>query len=92
MKLAERRRRLHGPVPRRWPSRRPSRRNTAPSAEQLRRRGVGLHGEMNRRLGRNVLPAANLAQAAEHLLEPGEAGFDLGVLPPAIGLRATARS
>ena len=58
--------------------RRPSTRNTAASAAAVRpsRRRSG-RVNCDRRLGRNVLPAANLAQPAQHLLEAGEAGFDL---------------
>ena len=48
--------------------------------------------ELDRALGRHVLPAADLAHRAEHLLEPGELGLDLRVLPRRVGLRPGARS
>ena len=40
----------------------------------------------SRRLRRHVLPAADVAHRAQHLLEPGEVGLDLRVLPRRIAL------
>ena len=48
--------------------------------QQFDRRGVAAYRKLDRRLWRNVLPAANLTQALEHFLKTGKAGFDLPVL------------
>ena len=55
--------------------------NRAPSVAPPRSWFVASRRRIQRRLGRKVLPAANLAQAPQHFLKPREACFVSAVLP-----------
>ena len=69
------------------PARRPSTRSTAPSARSSSAVSASQRTANSICVfGRHVLPAADLADRPQHLLEPGEPGLDLRVLPRGVAL------